>query len=533
VKADRPQVGEEAQLLADREQALFGADLGLGVVPLGPPHGSQQDRVGFAAERDRLRGQRGAAAVDGDPADQGFSRLELVPALAGDCLQHLDPFGHDLGTDPVSRQHGDLGLHWSPHSTGQCRASMGRSADVAIVGGGIVGLATAHALLAKAPGTRVVLFEKEKRLAAHQTGHNSGVIHSGLYYTPGSRKARNCRRGKMLLEAFCREHGVAFETCGKVVVAVSKDEVPRLQALEARARANGVGAHLVGRERLCELEPHVHGLQALHVPETGIVDYGAVCDRLAALVRERGGEIVLGGQVHGLQAQGGRVRLETSQGEAEARVAVNCAGLHSDRVLLASGQKRPARIVPFRGEYYELRAEARGLVQNLIYPVPDPGFPFLGVHFTRTIHGGVECGPNAVLALAREGYRWSDVSPRDLVDVAGYRGFWRLAGRHWRMGAGEVRRSLSKAAFTRALQRLLPELSADDLRPAPAGVRAQALGPDGALVDDFLIQEAPGMVHVLNAPSPAATSSLAIGEEVGDRALLQIGGEGRGAPLTS
>lgn len=400
---------------------------------------------------------------------------------------------------------------------------MGSTADIAIVGGGIVGLASAWQVVTRAPGTRVLLLEKEERLAAHQTGHNSGVIHSGIYYKPGSLKAQNCRRGKALLEAFCREHGVAFETCGKVVVAVTPDEIPRLHAIAERALANGVAGTIMGPERLRELEPHAAGLLALHVPETGIVDYKAVCERLATLIRSRDGEVVTGARVLGLQAREGGVRLETTRGDFEACVAVNCAGLHSDRVLVASGQERPARIVPFRGEYYELIPEARSLVRNLIYPVPDPGFPFLGVHFTRTIHGGIECGPNAVLALAREGYRWSDVRLSDVVDTVSYAGFWRLAARHWRMGSGEVWRSLSKRAFTRALRRLLPAIRPEHLRAAPAGVRAQALAPDGALLDDFLIQESDRLVHVLNAPSPAATSSLAIGETVAGRALAQLG----------
>jgi (S)-2-hydroxyglutarate dehydrogenase len=391
-------------------------------------------------------------------------------------------------------------------------------ADVAIVGGGIVGLATALEITARRPGARVLLFEKEDRVAWHQTGHNSGVIHSGIYYKPGSLKALNCRRGKAMLEAFCREHGLRFETCGKVVVATASEELPRLEAIAERARANGVASELIGPERLRELEPHAAGLRALHVPETGIVDYVEVCQTLARLVRARGGEIATGTAVRRLESRGSEVVIETSRGEAVARAAVNCAGLHSDRVLAAAGQARPARIVPFRGEYYELVLEARALVRNLIYPVPDPSFPFLGVHFTRSIHGGVECGPNAVPALAREGYRWRDVDLRDLADILGYPGFWRLAARHWRMGSGEVWRSLSKRAFTRALQRLVPEIRPSHLRPAEAGVRAQALSPDGALLDDFLIHVAGRVVHVLNAPSPAATSSLSIGWTVAEHA---------------
>ena len=389
-------------------------------------------------------------------------------------------------------------------------------ADVAIVGGGIVGLATALEITSRRPGARVLLFEKEDRVAWHQTGHNSGVIHSGIYYKPGSLKALNCRRGKAMLEAFCREHGLLFETCGKVVVATAPEELPRLEAIAERARANGVGCEVIGPERLRELEPHAAGVRALHVPETGIVDYVAVCETLARLVCARGGEIATGTAVRRMQSRGSEVVIETSRGEAVARAAVNCAGLHSDRVLAAAGQPRPARIVPFRGEYYELVPQARGLVRNLIYPVPDPSFPFLGVHFTRSIRGGVECGPNAVPALAREGYRWRDVNLRDLADTLGYPGFWRLAARHWRMGSGEVWRSLSKNAFTRALQRLVPDIRPSHLRRAEAGVRAQALSPDGALLDDFLIHTAGRVVHVLNAPSPAATSSLSIGRTVAE-----------------
>ena len=299
-------------------------------------------------------------------------------------------------------------------------------------------------------------------------------------------------------------------------MATTPEELTRLDDIAERARANGVGCEVIGPERLRELEPHAAGLRALHVPETGIVDYVAVCEALAGVLRARGGEIATGTGVRRMESRGSEVVIETSRGEAVARTAVNCAGLHSDRVLAATGQPRPARIVPFRGEYYELVPEARGLVRNLIYPVPDPSFPFLGVHFTRSIHGGVECGPNAVLALAREGYRWRDVNLRDLADTLGYPGFWRMAARHWRMGSGEVWRSLSKNAFTRALQRLVPDIRANHLRHAEAGVRAQALSPDGALLDDFLIHTVGRVVHVLNAPSPAATSSLSIGRTVAE-----------------
>jgi L-2-hydroxyglutarate oxidase len=411
-------------------------------------------------------------------------------------------------------KHGEAGIMNSPD----------READVAIVGGGIVGLASAYQIGRRAPGTRVVVVEKEDRVAAHQTGHNSGVIHSGIYYRPGSQKATNCRRGKGLLEQFCREHGVPFETCGKVVVAVTPAEVPRLRAIAAPAAANGVSCALVGPERLRELEPHAHGLLALHVPETGIVDYRAVCRILATLVSASGGEVLLSARVVALHERPDG--LPRPQAAHPGQVAVN-APAFTDRVLALTREPRDVRIVPFRGEYYELRPPARPLVRNLIYPVPDPAFPFLGVHFTRTIQGGVECGPNAVLALAREGYRWSDVDLRDLADSLGYPGLWRLACRYWRTGAGEVWRSLSKAAFTRALQRLLPEIRGEHLEAAPAGVRAQALAADGSLVDDFHIRERGRMVHVLNAPSPAATASLAIGEAIAGHALRRLSSQAR------
>jgi L-2-hydroxyglutarate oxidase len=361
-----------------------------------------------------------------------------------------------------------------------------------------------------------VVCEKEGDVARHQTGHNSGVIHSGIYYKPGSLKARNCRRGKQLLEEFCRAHGVFFETCGKVVVATEPAEVPMLARIEERALANGVACERIGKERLRELEPHAAGIEALHVPETGIVDYVAVCTKLKDLIVKAGGEVRTGARVLGLRSETARVVVETEAGEVAAASVVNCAGLHSDRVLERFGERRPVRIVPFRGEYYEVRAEARRLCRNLIYPVPDPSFPFLGVHFTRSVHGEVECGPNAVLALAREGYTWRDVKPGDVWDVVSYPAFWRLAARHWRAGSAEMWRSWSRAAFTRSLQRLVPEVTAEDLVPAPAGVRAQALAPDGALLDDFLIHRAGRVVHVCNAPSPAATSSLSIAEHVVD-----------------
>jgi L-2-hydroxyglutarate oxidase len=389
--------------------------------------------------------------------------------------------------------------------------------DVAIVGGGIVGLATAHRLLTRYPRARLVLVEKEGGLARHQTGHNSGVIHSGLYYRPGSLKAQNCRRGKAMLEAFCREHGVPFETCGKVVVATSRDELAMLATLAERGAQNGVDCVAVGPERLRELEPHVRGLGALHVREAGIVDYGAVADTLGRLLTGAGGDVRLGRAVLGIEARGAEgFVVRTALEEFQAGALVNCAGLQSDRVARLAGHTPPLRIIPFRGEYFRLRPEAETLCRNLIYPVPDPRFPFLGVHFTRMAVGGVECGPNAVLALAREGYRKRDFDRRDLWDILSYPGFWRLAARHAASGLGEVWRSFVKDAFVEALQRLVPAVTAADLEPAPAGVRAQALKPDGSLVDDFALVGDARAVHVLNAPSPAATSSLSVGDSVVD-----------------
>ena len=399
-----------------------------------------------------------------------------------------------------------------------------RDVDLAIVGGGIVGLATAERFLARRRGASVVLFEKERALALHQTGRNSGVIHSGLYYKPGSLKARTCLEGKHELEAFCAEERVAFERCGKVVVAVDERDLEGLAKLEDRARGNGVACERIGKERLAELEPHAAGVAALHVPGTGIVDYPGVCAALARRIERAGGSVRLGARVVRVASDGARVLVAATDGaEVRARSLVNCAGLHSDRVLALAGGKREARIVPFRGEYFELRPEAAHVCRNLIYPVPDANFPFLGVHFTRLVHGGVECGPNAVLAFAREGYTRSTVDVRDLFDALTYSGFRALAKKHWRAGFGELHRSFSKGAFVRALQRLCPSIQAEHLVSAPAGVRAQALTPDGALVDDFLVVRRDREVHVLNAPSPAATASLAIGAAIVERVEEVLG----------
>jgi L-2-hydroxyglutarate oxidase len=393
--------------------------------------------------------------------------------------------------------------------------------DVALIGGGIVGMAAARELLLRHPRLSLVVLEAEDRLAAHQTGNNSGVIHSGLYYKPGSLKARYCVEGREALYQFCREHGVAHERCGKIVVATRPDQLPALRELERRGRANGLqGLRSLRAEELREYEPHVAGIAGLHVEETGIVDYVRFTNVLGDLVRAAGGVIQLSTRLLACRRNSSEVLLETTHGDFSCRYLIACAGLQADRVASLCGVRPGVHIVPFRGEYYELIPERTHLVRNLIYPVADPRFPFLGVHFTRLIHGGIEAGPNAVLALKREGYAWTKFSLRDVLGMAGYSGFWRMVSRYWKTGLGELQRSLSKSAFVRALQQLLPELRAEDLRPAGAGVRAQALTPQGTLVDDFHVVKAERMVHVLNAPSPAATASLRIArhivEEAGD-----------------
>lgn len=394
-----------------------------------------------------------------------------------------------------------------------------RTFDVAVVGGGIVGAATAMAILRRRP-VSLALIEKEDRLAAHQTGNNSGVVHSGLYYKPGSLKARNCTVGREALYRFCAEHGIVAERCGKVVVATREEQLPVLEELRRRGEANGLtGLRRLRPEEIRETEPHATGIAGLLVPQTGIVDYVKVTEAYADEVRQGGGAVLLGAPVRRIVSEGGGMVLETGAGEVRCRHLVNCAGLQSDRVARLAGVEPGVRIVPFRGEYYELVPERRHLVSNLIYPVPDPEFPFLGVHFTRKVEGGVEAGPNAVLAFKREGYtRWS-FSPRDLLDAISYGGFWRMAGGYWRMGFGELWRSWNKGAFVRALQALMPEIGGADLVPGGAGVRAQALDPDGRLVDDFRIVQAERQVHVLNAPSPAATASLSIGEAIAEIVL--------------
>ncbi len=389
--------------------------------------------------------------------------------------------------------------------------------DFAVIGGGIVGLSSARSLLESYPGAGVLVLEKESAWARHQTGHNSGVIHSGIYYKPGSLKARFCKEGAQRLVEFCQEHAIAYEICGKVIVATEPGEMTRLRNLYERGIENGLALEKIGPEELKELEPHATGIAALKVPSTGIVDFVGVAETFAKMVAEKGGELRAGAEVTGVSETGDAVELRAAGKSFRARALINCAGLHSDRIAALGGVEAGARIVPFRGEYYDLKPQSRHLVRNLIYPVPDPSFPFLGVHFTRTVEGGVEAGPNAVLGFAREGYKKTDVKLKDLAEVISYPAFWRLAAKNWRTGAGEVLRSLSKSAFVRGLQRLVPEVEAEDLLPTEAGVRAQALKKDGTLVDDFHIVEGERSVHVLNAPSPAATACIPIGEAIVER----------------
>jgi L-2-hydroxyglutarate oxidase len=384
-----------------------------------------------------------------------------------------------------------------------------------IIGGGIVGLATAYSLQQRDPGRRVTVIEKEAEVAAHQTGHNSGVLHSGLYYAPGSMKARMAVEGLGQMVKFCEHHAIPHEICGKIVVAVDPAELPRLDELGRRGAANGIpGLEMLEPPEFRAIEPHAGGIRALRVPTTGIVDFPAVSHKLRDLVREGGGEVRTGCRMLSARRSDGSWRIETTTGGMSADFLINCAGLHCDRVATAAGASPEVRIIPFRGEYYKLRPDRQGLVRHLIYPVPDPAFPFLGVHFTRMIHGGVEAGPNAVLALKREGYRKTDFDVRDTLDALGHAGFRKLAARHWRMGWDETVRSWNKPAFVRALQRLLPDLREPDLEPGGAGVRAQALDGRGNLVSDFAILPGDHALHVLNAPSPAATASLAIGDHI-------------------
>jgi L-2-hydroxyglutarate oxidase len=399
-----------------------------------------------------------------------------------------------------------------------------QTADLAIIGGGIVGLATAIALSEAHPRLRLIMLEKEPQIASHQTGHNSGVIHSGIYYKPGSLKARLTVDGARRMKQFCDIHGLKWEACGKVIVATDEKELPRLANIYERGQANGLsGLKMLSAEEVREYEPNCRAVRAIHVPETGIVDYVQVAGKMAELLQQRGGRILTSARVTAIRRQGSGLVLESAQGPVEARYLVNCGGLHSDRVAELMGVTPEVRIIPFRGEYYMLRAERRSIVRGLIYPVPDPEFPFLGVHFTRTIHGDVEAGPNAVLAFAREGYSLGTVRPGEFLGTLGYPGFWRMARKYWRVGAFEMYRSASKAAFVRSLQKLVPDIAVGDLERGGAGVRAQAVAPDGGLVDDFKISVTPGAVHVVNAPSPAATASLAIGRHVAGLAAETFG----------
>ncbi len=392
------------------------------------------------------------------------------------------------------------------------------SYDVAVVGGGIVGLATAMAMLRDTEASLVVL-EKEERLALHQTGHNSGVVHSGLYYRPGSLKADNCVAGRKALYRFCEEYDIPHDRCGKVVIATREEEVSALDELEHRGRANGLeGLRRLDALDLKQYEPHVAGIAGLHVSETGIVDYVRVTDAFAKVVRENGGKIRTGSKVRSVRRESGGMVLNTPLGDVHCQFLINCAGLQSDRIARLCGVDPGLKIIPFRGEYYEIAEKRRFLVRNLIYPVPDPSFPFLGVHFTRMINGGVEAGPNAVLAFKREGYGRLSFSPRDALETLGYSGFWRLARRYWKVGFQEYHRSFRKNVFMRDLQRLIPDLEKEDICRGGSGVRAQAVDSTGFLLDDFRIVEGEGMVHVLNAPSPAATASISIGQTVADLA---------------
>jgi L-2-hydroxyglutarate oxidase LhgO len=394
--------------------------------------------------------------------------------------------------------------------------------DVIVVGAGIVGLAAAMKMAERFPRLRLLVLEKESEIARHQTGHNSGVIHGGIYYKPGSLKAETCVTGRRALLDFCDRNGIAYDLCGKVIVATDEEEIPRLEELFRRGEANNVpGLEMIGPEHLREIEPHARGIRAVYSPATGIIDFTQVAGAYARRVRDLGGEVRTLREVKNIFHRGGELIVQTSQEEIHTRYLLNCGGLYSDRIARMTSARGASasddidvKIVPFRGEYYKVAPERGSLIRGLIYPVPDPRFPFLGVHFTRSIHGYVEAGPNAVLAFAREGYRWTDFNPGDLWETLSFSGFRSVAKKYWKMGLEENYRSLSKRAFTRALQRLVPAITIDDLKPGGSGVRAQAVASDGALLDDFVIKQTVNAVHVLNAPSPGATASLAIGERI-------------------
>ena len=395
--------------------------------------------------------------------------------------------------------------------------------NIIVIGGGAVGLAVALEITRRFPRLRLLVLEKEDGVARHQSGHNSGVIHSGVYYKPGSLKARLCVTGAAAMVDFCREHGIPHQVCGKVIVATQEEEIPRLEQLRQRGDANGLsGLRVIGPEELREIEPHAAGRKALLVPSTGVTDYALVCAKYAELIRTNG-EVLTSAAATGIKRSPNEIVVETLRGAFATDTLINCAGLYSDRISRMAGDDPGVMIVPFRGEYYDLVPERASLVRALIYPVPDPRFPFLGVHFTRRITGQVDAGPNAVLALAREGYRHTDMNLGDLASALAFTGFWRMARQHWRNGLGEWHRSLSKAAFVKALQRLLPEIGVNDLTPGGSGVRAQALKPDGALVDDFKFAPSGKVLHVLNVPSPAATASLMIGKTIVDTAAGTLG----------
>ena len=392
--------------------------------------------------------------------------------------------------------------------------------DITIIGAGIVGLATAMDLATRRPDLRIVVLEKENAVAAHQTGHNSGVIHAGLYYKPGSLKAQMAVEGARRMVAFCREHELPYDLCGKVVVATTEEELPRLEELHRRGTANGVsGLTRITSEEIAEYEPHATGVAGLWSPNTGIVDYLAVTTKYAEIIEEHGGEIRLNTEVIGIAQTSERIVLQTNGQEIQTRFLINCAGLQSDLIAKMMGSTRGVRIVPFRGEYHKLAPESQTLVHGLIYPVPDPRFPFLGVHFTKKLDGSVEAGPNAVLAFAREGYNKTDISPGYVMGLLTFPGFWAMTAQYWRMGLSEMYRSWNKRAFVAALRTLLPELTMDDVAPGGVGIRAQAMDNKGKLLDDFSFVDSPRAIHVLNAPSPAATASLVIGEAIAAKAL--------------
>ncbi len=397
--------------------------------------------------------------------------------------------------------------------------------DIAIIGAGIVGLATAYQLSRQRPELRIAIIEKEEGPARHQTGHNSGVIHSGIYYTPGSAKALNCRRGYRYLLDFAAEHGIRHEVCGKVIVATREEEQERLDGILERGIANGLeGIRKIGPEELREIEPHVRGLEAIWVPQTGIINYREVAEKYLELALEANAEVFFGARVVDISINKEEATVHTSRQAIHCRMVANCAGLYSDKVARMTMPDLDIKILPFRGEYYELRPEKQHLANNLIYPVPNPNFPFLGVHYTRMIDGGVEAGPNAVLAFKREGYSRWDINTSELMETLAFPGFRKIAGRYWRDGLGEMHRSYSKRAFVKALQHLIPEVGEEDLQRGGAGVRAMACDADGNLIDDFLIESRPRVVNVLNAPSPAATASLAIGETIAEQVVEGLDG---------